>query len=1443
LPGIREVHGQQDNPVYVDDSPQAWELFRRAADQTRDNAAEAVRLYQELLDDFALKLIPVREKDPDQFMCVRLRVLAALQRDDTLLQRYRLIQTAEAQRLLAADRLEDLAMTRSLTEPGLDALLRLAQRDLESARFNLAMSWLEQAMSHPDLSPSAASNGGGSGSRRAAHAWYMTALAAHRLDEPARVDAARDALVELGSEGAAFVQQLDAQLADAHAPPINIGVTPLDHGQASDLSDMVAQTIWTVPLDDALLARRFASAAPQDEQTIANLQQRSRLADLNTVIPTVAGQTVYVNEGHTVMALNRLTGRPVWSYADLNRIDLVESEEDGPMDMNVVSVEGDALVTLTGHAGSTSRSNQGRVICLDVNTGRLRWAAALSGLGGDDTEALFPHGVPIIAEGLVFVAARRVSPQLLTSAYVVALDLADGRVRWVQYLTSSGGLRQAPRPYCTLVHDAGSLYISSAVGAAARLDAGTGQVHWLRRTNVPLSQSMLEQGRRPWELAAPVVTPRGVMAVQPDQRRVTLIDRETGDQIESYPVTSPGGESWNSPRYLLADDHRVYAIGTDIRAFTLEQLDSPLWRLPAPATQEADAEPLGPDIKEARDLAEPLELRGRVQLVEAVGDGEAAATSGVLIVPAADGIQLVDAETGRVTHKLSVDAIGNPLAIDSQLIIACGNKLDSYMAFNRAERMLRERMSQAPDDPEPALSLLRLGVRVRNFALTMEAAELAARSINRLAVTPTPSPAVRANEARQELFSLLLDLAASGMLTTDTEGEQVFAALGEVAVDPTQRVEYLLAYGDWLADRSTLRAAEAYQSILSDPTLATTRRVVGGTARDAATFAAEHLRQLIQVQGESTYAPQADFAQLRLTQLQSASPVSVTGLLSLSREFPFAPAAAEAAIIAARAHAQQGHMRQALAALSRVWRTAPQSTGAGRLLGMYVQLCRDAGWNDHAAIALRSILQVRGDVELVSDAGSGSASQWLNEVTAATASRLPRVAAPPSPAAEPLTAKAIQGAALPWMTPPLRTPVDRALLRQDHEVNLLATDSLEPIWSSTVEADAGAVLLADDQRLLLWTSQRGGNDEPRAVMLSAADGTVQWTAQPLGAIVANPAVAELARIRSPGAQDRMPDGDVFDPRQTMALANSRALIMIQRTGAIAAVDLADGSTVLWQNQQAMEQVHLAMLVDDALILTGLSRPVDATSGAKTADTAAAIVILDPLTGQPAFEGGAMVRPHARGGVRWFTIAPMGRMVYGTADGIEAVDLFTGERPWTTTDFAAVQTQRGWSDGDRLVIEDQRGRLRSVNPADGTVSVAFDQPGRSDWEALDLRNLMFVGDRVVAHYKQRVVVYDMNGVVVGADVITDERDYQWLLPADQCLVLVSRRTLQVLQPDQSGRRTQHVYRVYALSHNGRALSDALELNPLPDRVQNVQLIDNWLLMSLQDTTLAIPMPAE
>ena len=65
------------------------------------------------------------------------------------------------------------------------------------------------------------------------------------------------------------------------------------------------------------------------------------------------------------------------------------------------------------------------------------------------------------------------------------------------------------------------------------------------------------------------------------------------------------------------------------------------------------------------------------------------------------------------------------------------------------------------------------------------------------------------------------------------QGEALYAMIGVVAQEPRQRVEHLLAYGDWLSDHALGSAVEAYQVILSAPTLAQTSRRDAGLSPGA----------------------------------------------------------------------------------------------------------------------------------------------------------------------------------------------------------------------------------------------------------------------------------------------------------------------------------------------------------------------------------------------------------------------------------------------------------------------------------------------------------------------------------------------------------------------------------------------------------------------------------
>ena len=804
---------------------------------------------------------------------------------------------------------------------------------------------------------------------------------------------------------------------------------------------------------------------------------------------------------------------------------------------------------------------------------------------------------------------------------------------------------------------------------------------------------------------------------------------------------------------------------------------------------------------------------------------------------------LVASDTGQSSPLLAVLGGGNPLAVESQLLLASGERLDSFMSFTKAQRMLRDRITQSPAEPEPALSLLRLGMRVRNLALSLEAADLAMRAIDRLVVANTQE--ARSATYRAELNALLLELAQSNVAATPQEGESLFAALNSAAVETPQRVEYLLAYGQWLESHALDRAVESYQSILSNATLAESWRADGGTMRPAAAWARQRVMDLMTQRGPAVYSPQADFAALRLKQITAAATPPLEDLQALSEQFPFSDAAIDAAIMASAIQLQRGETRAAAATLVQLYRDAPRAEAAPRLLGKFVSICLQAGWTDQCEAVMRQVNASHGDLALITDAGPLSPVAWLQAVDAERnerGMRLPVV----HDIADATNAQVVPGSLVPpyqsvsvsYASSASRASLaNRALLRDGKVVRLAQSPVAQPLWTAPLADDLPEALWQTDRDVLLWF--KSDPQDPKAVMINANDGKTRWTTPRIADLLADP-VRDLARNRS--IRDHMPDGEAFDPNQTLPLVNSQSIIVVQRTGGVAAIDLVDGRTPRWIRKQTLEQVHLVALHETALVLAGMAREAPEAGAQGEADLVPRILVLDPATGHPLLDQALALREVGRGGVKWMRVTPLGTLVYGSMQGVHAIDLYTGKRLWSNADYAALDSQRAWQIDDQLVIEDQRSRLRAMNLRDGSVSEPFEAPVRGEWDPLELRQLMIASDRVIAHYPQRIVAYDASaGAIAGADVVSDDRDYRWLLPAQDQFVLISSRTLQSPIPDQPGRRTQQwTYLIYVLSDNCKLLGEPAKLPTLNDRVQQAAVIDGWLLLSTQSETLSIPM---
>ncbi len=1392
----------QANPVYVDDSPQAWELFRQAVDQSAENTGEAVRLFQQLLDEFPLRLIPAFESAEGHYRSVRGRVLDQISSNPELLERYQLIASAEAARMLEAGDVERLAITRALTMSGLKALLRLGQHDLERARFASAISWLDEAINHPAISL-----------EQESHAWYMLGVAAGYSGNLALLQEARQALASIGETAAEHHARLDA-LDGLSDLPGSAGVDVMQISESGDLADVVAHSIWNVTLDRSLLRRRLFNGGQGADMLNPVVQQRRLSGRMMTAAPTVVGSTVYISEGHRIAALDRFTGNVRWMHDNPPSLSTAgRGDSSAVLDMNIIAVKNGTLVALYGHAQETSRTDDGRVICLDAATGDRRWIRRINRINAvDEYDGLFAYGTPIIADGRVFLLGRKVSQQNLTSVYVLALDEQDGSLDWIRYITSSGTVRRTPgRPFSSLVYRDGELLVASPIGAIAKLTARTGQIQWLRRFSVPITLPFQDAERRPWEISTAAWTPRGVLAIQPDQTRVVLLDHHTGEQIDSFAASPNIG--WGSPNYLLSNDRLVYAIGSDVRAFRIDDLATPSWQLPSPMVSSLEN---FDGMERPSDFGpQQLDINGRVQL-----------TDRSLIVPTSTGVIVADNETGYVHQTLDLHGMtgGNPLAHDSQLLLAGSDELHAFMSFARAEEMLRERLDAEPDDPDPALSLVRLAVRVRNIDLMLEGAAIAMKRID-------AAPGGTARAHRDELFSMMLAVNLRELTQDRDPGEAFFDRLGQVATSDAQRAEHRLAWGDWLLGVEPSSAADVYQQILDDTSLAMVTRVEDDLLQTGARWASQRLLMLQRLATDQIYRTHSTAAATQLTEITSEATPDPERLLALADRYPLASAAIDARLLAAEVFVSAGDTTRAMSALLDGYRLMPTDDAAAALLGRYIALCESAGRISSAWEMLSFVREEHTTARLLGhEDGPRLASRWQNEMGGLLdRQREVRVGNVDG------LADAIPGRIVTRLTdnPASRrhhASADAFLIERDARLTLIDASTLEEQWTADFEVAAPTVLQHTDDLLVIWAAT--DPQDPHAVGLDPATGEQLWTTPRLSEVIGD-VVRDLNQARA--IRDRLGGNDPFDPRQTLPLLARDRMVLIRRTGGVAAFDIADASQAIWTRPTTMEQVHFAIMNEHAIVLAGAAAARGGRRGAPV------VLALDPDNGEMLWQSRSLASEQ----VRWLVDVGSGRLLCGSEGGIVACDLLTGEPLWANVGYAATDAQRAWPVGGNVIFETQSS-LQGINATTGLVTQPFEGPATADWNPFDVQEVLPVEgqDMAFVRFIRRVVVFTSDGRVLGADIVNEDRDYRWIIPTVDRLIVISGRAEQSLVRDARGRRTQYFYRIYTMSRNGRLEDRPHDLPPLRRRIRSVDIVNGRVLMSSEnDQTLVIPAPAD
>lgn len=1361
---------QESAVVAVDDSPTAQQLLSQAEDQAANNPAESARLVSRVLDEFGRKLVRARGQS-DVFVDGRTRGEEFLRTHPRVLERFRSSQAGEAERLAKAGEMRVLLETRLLTPAGLRCALAEIQRSIESAQFDRAKQILDSIADHPDraeLDPSliatvSALTSWGQGDSGEASS-IVSNLA--RASDPA--------LRELS-------ERLAATIRTPITPPSQIS-NPL---LPADFGAIPAQPVllWSEPLEQSL-APRLAQSIDEGLISGAGSEGATSTGRLLVSIPTVHGALVLVNEGYVLRAYEAYSHLPRWyqllGAPNAPRSDLLAG------DLEVVVVAHDRVLALSGHALGSERSGGGRLVCLDIHTGRRLWEV-MPDRFADQSEfrEMFFYGAPTVVGNTVVVLGRKVTARLETVSTAIGIDLDTGAVTWMTPIGAAPGIRSSgARPYTTPATESGSVYISTGAGTSASLDALDGRIRWIRRDPVPIRDVQIEL--MPWEMGGAVVTPRGVITLAPGGSLVQVLSTSDGTELDAIPVGA--GTAWGVVRYLLTDMSQtlIYAVGEGITAFRSSDLRTPLWKFTGLTGDDVNLSLLG-----------RAGLRGRVQ------SGSTSDRRAALIVPLISRALLIDGEMGTVINSIPCEGPANVVACDGIIAAATNDSLELFMDSARARQILVDAVQSQSSDVDAAIGLIAFALQAQDASLLRTAT----------AAVVSNFESVRTDDDRRwRLVDLLIRAATSGLLSRD-ESDALFESIVTALSDPSERAGALIAQGDWFARSGRLvRAITSWRAVLENAAVAhaTISQLSegGGDLRQSGSDAAlSRLEQTARLKDAPSQATQTDHA--------APAQGSASQLEEFASQNPCTAAAARAWNAAAELRIAQGLRAHgagdAAAAVDAAISTGDRSVVA-EILDRSLTLLHPLDLEITAAQLCDRAVMEGFDVTLASQSGK-SASQRLAASSAAQfVDGFPRPTAAEASleANSSVTAQVLRGVLAPVRD--VGASFDshqRTYLFADRHLRCLSTPTLTERWTLPMLGDTPFIVPARDGVIVIDQRDR---DTLGAEWIDDA-GARRWRIDDM-----NSAVRELA---APAAQ-----GDC------LVLGGRDNLVVARTDGFVRAFGVEDGLP-RWDPTQPLDEVVAADASETIIVLSGTRTAPDARTSwlvALDINTGAVIAELPTPSEEP---------------VRWVQIFGAGEIAFGTTRGVGRWQLYgaaSGLR-WHAINPRLRTTVRCESLGLHIVLADPTDRTTILDWRTGTIDDTKFVPPRQKTSVEGFRRWMRSGSTILGWSTGEVDLFSLRGDALGSTSLHGTRRIQSVVPASGAIVAIEQvdRSNEPREFGLSRATMQLFIHRFGWADGGRIIAPALELEIAEVRLDRIALLDGWLLLGGSQTTLAIPLP--
>ncbi len=1130
----------------MEDAPGAAAALASARGQAASgNLDTAARVAQSLLTSNAERLTVSGEGD-ELMVPVRDRVHALLRSDAALLERYRQIESAEAERLLEIGALERVERERFLTPAGREAALRLAQLRLESAHFHAALRLLEAVDGHPDQRGAR----DGAGGVAAQLARYLPAAGA--LAEKWAVESG-----ERGVDGARVT-----------GPVIVTARSGYDPAPALDIGAVIEEPIRSRSFGDgARGASGLLGAGPVSVRSRRG--GRTQVDPARTVVPAVAGDLLLICDGAAVRALDRFTLEERWRLetgaAGRREVPVRVTGSGGP---HTVGVWGGTAVAATTATANRQSLGDGQVHAIDIDSGERRWATLLSGLdaGLSSTQ---PTGAVVAAEGLAVVAAsRRVREQRLDSAVLVALRLSDGELVWKRTVASAGSLPQAMQGgggAVPVIAD-GVVYYSEPLGAIAAVELATGRFLWVRRAR-PVDRAT-PPSRLLWA-TRPVVRDGVVYAIEPDGARVLALDARTGALIAERDENDFG-----VPGALLAvGEHLVSSSERELRAVRFASF------------ADGAVEPETVFTSESGWF-----------------EGRAIATGDFVLAATGTGYTLVDpARPGEVVGEIGFGNTGNAVVSGAQLAALDGAGVSSYLVWEAAREALESRMASSPADAAPAVTLAELAHKAGREQAIVPAVDAALEALR------TEARSARASATRGRLFKAIdgmIDASGGGdgVELGDVTLGALIGRLGQAASTAEESALHQLRAGAFAESGGRAgEAVAAYQRVLDDAALRRVSVELGSRVVGARTESTRRLRRLVEIEGAGLYGVFEGEARRALELAQGSG--DPERFAEIARRYPVAEAALDAWLAASDAALGRGRLRGSIAYLEEALAAADGVPGArdevvGEIVGRLATRLVEGGRAAAASAVLARTAQERPLLALTNRGALVDLIALRAEI-AETRTRLPRRAAVGE-----LASGALGSISNRLALRPLFSSLD-----SDHSMVLLAGEDEVEAWEADpaggLRRRAGWNAEFDPAMSLLRLDSVGAvvslgyDEERRLARLNGRTGETVWETAPF--VSAFPE----GTAPDPGETVALPAGGVRPRGEVLVAVRDDWAALVERSGRVAGYDVAEGR-LLWARDVGVEQVHDAAESGGLLVVVGANQRDEA--GARLSLKPAGVVV-------------------------------------------------------------------------------------------------------------------------------------------------------------------------------------------------------------------------------------------